>query len=181
MTGERLTERLRLVPIGAEHVDDLWRLHQESRVADYWGAWSRDDALRYAARQVAWWESQRVGKWIAYDRANGDLVGRGGLSRALVDGEERLELGWTVIGHLWGRGFATEIGRAGLDFAFDDLGADEVVAFTETSNERSSAVMERLAMRYARNIVHLGKPFVLYVMTRADDERLRASDPTTAY
>jgi RimJ/RimL family protein N-acetyltransferase len=76
-----------------------------------------------------------------------------------------------------GRGYATEIGRAGLAYAFDDLGAEQVVAFTERDNRRSRAVMERLGMRYVGEIlgrgrvgslegVHDGAPFALYVKQR---------------
>jgi putative restriction endonuclease len=46
-----------------------------------------------------------------------------------------------------GRGYATEIGRFGLDHAFSVLGVEEVVSFTEVHNLRSRAVMERLGMR----------------------------------
>jgi ribosomal-protein-alanine N-acetyltransferase len=167
MTGECVTERLRLVPIAAEHADDLWMLHQQPGVAQWWaGAWSKEQARRFAAECGSAWQSRGVHKWIAYDRQTGELVGRGGLSRAVVDGEERLELGWTISEKLWGRGYATEIGRAGLAFAFNDLGADEVVAFTETNNERSIAVMRRLHMRYRGEILHDGQPFVLYAITR---------------
>ncbi len=93
-------------------------------------------------------------------------MGRGGVSRAEVDGAPRLEVGWTVHPDRWGNGYATEIGRAGLAFAFNELGADVVVAFTEPHNRRSRAVMERLGMRYLREIVHQGGPFVLYATTR---------------
>ncbi len=68
---------------------------------------------------------------------------------------------------LWGRGYATEIGRAGLAFAWDDCGAAEVVAFTENHNRRSRAVMERLGMSYAGPLDYRGEPFVLYAITRA--------------
>jgi RimJ/RimL family protein N-acetyltransferase len=85
---------------------------------------------------------------------------------------ERLEVGWTVRAGWWGRGYATEIGRAGLRFGFEDLGAEEVVAFTERHNRRSRAVMERLGMRYVgeftgrglvegRDGVYDGPPFAL--------------------
>jgi [ribosomal protein S5]-alanine N-acetyltransferase len=103
---------------------------------------------------------------MAYDRADGSLIGRGGVSLASVDGAERYEVGWTVHGGLWGRGYATEIGAAGLAFAFGELGAAEVVAFTEPANSRSRAVMERLGMRYAKDITHRGEPFVLYATDR---------------
>lgn len=170
----RLTERLRLEPIGLEHAEDLWRLHRDDAVAAWHGgAWTVDAARRTAASMGEAWETAGVGKWIAYDRATGELTGRGGLSRW----EGRLEVGWTVRADLWGRGYATEIGRAGLAFAFEELGAEEVVAFTERHNRRSRAVMERLGMRHVggfagrglvegRDGVHDGAPFALYALGR---------------
>ena len=97
----------------------------------------------------------------------GDLVGRGGLSWQHVFGARRLELGWAVREHLWGRGYATEIGRAGLSLAFGPLDAASVVAFTEPHNERSRAVMRRLGFRYLQEIHHRGELFVLYMLERS--------------
>jgi RimJ/RimL family protein N-acetyltransferase len=191
-----MTTRLRLEPVGPEHAGDLWRLTQDDAVAAWKGGrWSMDEALRYAAAMARAWTADGVGKWIAYDRGSGELVGRGGLSRlgpgdamtreiaSALGGDgwvkDRLEVGWTVRADLWGRGYATEIGRAGLAFAFQDLGAEEVVAFTERHNRRSRAVMERLGMRFVgefpgrglvegRTGVHDGAPFALYVSARED-------------
>jgi RimJ/RimL family protein N-acetyltransferase len=188
--GARGTARLRLEPVGPEHARDLWRLHQDEAVAAWHGGpWSMQDARRYAAAMAGLWAADGVGKWVAYDRHSGELVGRGGLSRlaatsaesgqigALLAGQawpaDRLELGWTVRAELWGQGYATEIGRAGLDLAFGELGAGRVVAFTERHNRRSRALMERLGMGYvgeltARGLVegragvHDGAPFALY-------------------
>ena len=79
--------------------------------------------------------------WMAYDRGSGDLVGRGGLSRTRVIGEDRLEAGWALHRRFWGLGYAKEIGQAAIAFAFDELGADGIVSYTETRNMRSRAVM----------------------------------------
>jgi RimJ/RimL family protein N-acetyltransferase len=165
----RFTDRLRLEPIGPHLVDDLWTLHQDAAVAEWWdGPWPREKAQETAESFGRAWEERGVHKWMAYDRETGELVGRGGVSRWPVDGEERLEIGWALLGSRWGRGYATEIGHAGFAFAFEELGADEVVAFTEPHNERSRAVMERLGMHSPRDIVHDGSPFVLYVFQRRD-------------
>lgn len=174
----RLTARLRLEPIGPEHAEDLWRLHQDRAVAAWHGGrYTVGEARGRATSAARAWESEGVDKWMAYHRATGELVGRGGLSRAEVDGRVRLEIGWTVHSGLWGCGYATEIGRAGLAFAFGELGAGEVVAFTELHNRRSRAVMERLGMRHVRDFtrrglvegcdgVHDRAPFALYAITR---------------
>jgi RimJ/RimL family protein N-acetyltransferase len=164
----RLTDRLRLEPIGAEHADDLWKLHQDDAIAQWYGGkWTVEAAQRQAVIFERGWAVDGASKWIAYDRESGELVGRGGLSRVEVDGELRLELGWAICGDRWGQGYATEIGQAGLSFAFDELGADEVVAFTELHNTRSRAVMDRLGMHYVKEFVQDGESFVLYVLRRS--------------
>ena len=164
LISERFTERLILVPIGPEHADELWLLHQDPVVA-YWygGAWSRAEATTFAEYCGRAWEIDGVCKWIARDRASGQLVGRGGLSRMVANaaetvriralvadaawGRERLELGWALFSVFHGQGLATELGHAGLRFAFEDLGASAVIAYTERCNLASRRVMERLSLQ----------------------------------
>jgi RimJ/RimL family protein N-acetyltransferase len=192
----RLTDRLRLEPIGPGQAEDLWRLHRDDAVAVWHGGrWTMAAAHRNAARMGQGWQTDGVHKWMAYDRGSGDLVGRGGLSRMQADGDttgriqaalpgegwaqDRLEVGWTVRSGLWGHGYATEIGRAGLALAFEELGAEVVVAFSERHNRRSRAVMERLGMRHVGEFVdrglvegldgvHDGAPFALYALGRSE-------------
>lgn len=164
----RLTARLRLEPISVGHAEDLLRVYQDPAVAEWFGVWTPEMAQLEAARMARGWEMDGIHKWMAYDRTTGTLIGRGGLSRAQVAGEERLEIGWVVRGRFWGQGYATEIGQAGLDVAFDDLAANEVVSFTEARNARSRAVMERLGFRLRHDLVveDRDEPFVIYSLTR---------------
>ncbi len=64
-----------------------------------------------------------------------------------IDGRARVEVGWSLAAEHWGKGYATEGGRAALDYGFTVLGLSEIVAFTVPANRRSRAVMERLGMR----------------------------------
>jgi mutator protein MutT len=192
----RFTDRLRLEPLTGPgevlpgHAADLVALHADPWVARWYAeTLSEQDAVRRAAEAHARWEVDGVHKWIAYERDSGALAGRGGLSRmpagdAVVEsiGElvgpdwaaDRLELGWALTESARGRGLATEIGRAGLKFAFATLGAKAVIAFTERINSASRAVMERLGMTYAGEITAAGlvegstevrpdAPFAVYV------------------
>ena len=179
--GVYRTERLRLVPIGTRHASELWELHQDEGIAR-WYPLSREQALRFAERMESSW-TRGVGKWLAYEESTGALVGRGGPSWTVVEGAECVEIGWALRQEVWGRGYATEIGRFGLDYAFSVPGVEEVVAFTEVHNVRSRAVMERLGMRYVGRIlrpgliagsagVHEAAPFALYRITRP------ANDPS---
>lgn len=168
----RITDRLRLEPVGAEHADDLWRLHHDEAVAAWHGGrYTFDAAYRRAAGGRRSWDSEGFDKWMAYDRVAGELIGRGGLSRTELAGQTRLEMGWTVRSDRWGRGYATEIGRAGLDFAFRDLGADSVIAFTLPHNLRSRAVMARLGMHYLRDVTRDGARLLLYAVSRSESRK----------
>jgi len=206
----RFTDRLRLEPITGPngvlpgHAPDLVSLHADAWVAQWYaGAWSDDEAAGRAADFQAGWERDSVSKWIAYERTavpgRDALVGRGGLSRMPVGtpvtvavtelvglewASDRLELGWALISSARGRGMATEIGRAGLSFAFDTLGVQAVVATTERHNTASRAVMERLGMTYIGEILADGlvegspdvqpdAPFAVYVAGPETLERLR--------
>jgi RimJ/RimL family protein N-acetyltransferase len=164
--GVYQTERLRLVPIGTRHAPELWELHQDEGIAR-WYPMSRDEAVRFADRMEQGWRDRRLGKWLAYEESTG----------AVVEGAECVEVGWAFRRAVWGRGYATEVGRAGLDYAFTVLGVGEVVSFTEVHNTRSRAVMERLGMCYVGEILRPGfvagsavlheeAPFALYRITR---------------
>jgi RimJ/RimL family protein N-acetyltransferase len=168
-----------LTAIGAEHAVELFTLHSDPHVAYWSDALSPERAAAVAAEMARRWQTDGVGKWIAHRRSDGALIGRGGLSLATVDGKRQLELGWALHSAARGQGFATEIGRAGLNYAFDVLGHDEVVAFTEVHNRASRAVMERLGMAFLKIIYHRGliegqhgirdhAPFALYRVRRED-------------
>jgi RimJ/RimL family protein N-acetyltransferase len=153
----RFTDRLRLEPIGQRHARDLWRMHQDDRIAEWYGGrWSMSHAERMAAKFEQSWASDGVSKWIAYHRDTGALVGRGGCSRTILDGEACIEIGWAIRDAFLRQGYATEIGREALAVAFDVLHAQGVAAFTEVHNRASRAVMERLGMRYDKEIVAEG-------------------------
>ncbi len=194
-SGCRITTHLRLEPVGLASAADLWRVHSDAEVSYWYGndRPTLAQAEQRARFMGDSWRLHGVHKWMAYDRVSGELVGRGGLSRTPVDDdwgqiyaflpsepwvqvahENRrpfvahanwLEIGWALRREFWGRGYASEIGSAGLAFAFDVLGARAVVSCTVRHNVRSRAVMERIGMRYAGEIRSRG------IVDGADDEQ----------
>ena len=201
--------RLRLEPVGPGKAPDLWLLHSEDEVSYWYGEEkpSLQQAEQRAAFMGDAWRFHGVHKWIAYDLESGEVVGRGGLSRTPVDDDwgqiyaflpaepwvraahevprpfmahaDWLEIGWALRRQFWGRGYASEIGRAGLAFAFHVLGVQAVVSCTVRHNMRSRAVMQRIGMRYAGEIRSRGivegkdgeqddAPFAVCVILRKD-------------
>ena len=85
-----------------------------------------------------------------------------GLNRANVEEEPVIEVGWSLPVANQGRGYATEMARAALDWGFGSRGLDRIVAFTMPENVRSEAVMHRLGMSYVRGFTRKGFPQILY-------------------
>jgi ribosomal-protein-alanine N-acetyltransferase len=59
-----------------------------------------------------------------------------------------VEIGWRLGKRFWGNGYATEGAQAILNYAFVELGLEEVLAWTTSANIRSQNVMKRLQMMY---------------------------------
>jgi RimJ/RimL family protein N-acetyltransferase len=214
----RRTARLRLEPVGPANARDLWAVQSDDAVWPWYGTEKPGLArAEESARAMGEsWRLHGVHKWIAYDRVSGEVVGRGGLSRTPVDDdwgqlyrflperpwvraehagrrpfvahESWVEIGWAVRGPFWGRGYASELGRAALAFAFDTLGARAVVSCTIRHNVRSRAVMERIGMRYVGEIHSRGlvegregerndAPYAVCVLLQDDWTRRRVGAP----
>jgi RimJ/RimL family protein N-acetyltransferase len=169
----RYTDRLCLEPINENMADKLWELFQDEGIAEWYGGkWTRGKALSESSKMgEAWKRSGGAHKWLATDKATGELIGRGGLSVVKIDGRNEIEIGWALRQKFWGQGYATEMGGAGLELAFSELGADYVVAFTEPHNTRSRAVMERLGFTYIKDFHKDGELFALYRLTKAEYEK----------
>lgn len=90
------------------------------------------------------------GLWAVERIEDGRLLGFAGLGTSDFDAPfcPAVDVGWTLARDVWGRGYATEGAVAALDYAFDQLQLDEVVAHTSERNERSRAVMQRLGMTH---------------------------------
>ena len=65
------------------------------------------------------------------------------------------DLGYIICPEFWNHGFATEAATRVISFAFGEIGAFRVNAYSETSNPSSLRVLEKLG--FARTGMALGK------------------------
>ncbi|WP_010201026.1 GNAT family N-acetyltransferase [Psychrobacter sp. PAMC 21119] len=79
---------------------------------------------------------------------SGGFIGFVGLNdtHANMSFAPAVEIAWRLHSDYWGQGYATEAARASLNFAFTELGLEEVVSFTAVINKRSQLIMQRISM-----------------------------------
>src|SRR5438132_13206690 len=109
---------------------------------------TRDESDAGVDRIEQHFDEHGFGLWAVEVVDGASFIGFVGLSVVPFDAHftPAVEVGWRLAREHWGRGYATEGGRAALAFAFGDVGLAEVVSFTAVGNRRSVAVMERLGM-----------------------------------
>jgi [ribosomal protein S5]-alanine N-acetyltransferase len=95
----------------------------------------------------------RLAMWAAVLKPEGSYVGRCGLYPH-VKGEHRVldegVLAFYLARAFWGRGLATEAGRAFVDFGFGELGLKRIVTAVDTRNAASVRVLEKLGFGVER-------------------------------
>lgn len=94
------------------------------------------------------WRDHGYGQWAIASREEPDqVIGFGGIAQYNYLTEPRLNLGYRFATDAWGKGFATELGRAALEFAFAELDAEQVFALVRPNHQASIGVLEKLGMQ----------------------------------
>jgi RimJ/RimL family protein N-acetyltransferase len=114
---------------------------------------------------IALHEQTGTSFWAVIERATGAIVGEAGLLPFDGKGPE-IELGYAFGVTYWGRGYATEIGRALLAHAFEALHQDHVVAVTKPVNAGSRHVLTKLGFVQRGRIEAWGEEQLHFVARR---------------
>lgn len=123
----------------------------DPRVMEFFpGTYDRTKAESIAALIRAALETSGYGWWVVEPKVGPVFAGVIALQDVPFDAHftPAIEVGWRLPFDHWGKGYATEGATAALKFAFETLGADEVIAMTSALNLRSQRVMERLRMTH---------------------------------
>jgi [ribosomal protein S5]-alanine N-acetyltransferase len=79
------------------------------------------------------------GRMAVIAKSNGEFVGS--FAIIPVDGNEYMQLGYSLLPAHWGKGYATELTVAGLRFVFTQTDLDRIYGYTEKPNVPSQKVL----------------------------------------
>ena len=140
-----------------------WLVPAMSRIADEAAMKSVLDAWAEAQPNLA----VPAGRWALVERESDRVVG--GLSlRLLPPDDQDLEIGWQLAPEFWGRGLATEGGRALAEWSFRQ-GAEELFAVVGPGNHRGAATAKRIGMEWVGETdKYYGRTLQVYRLRPAD-------------
>jgi RimJ/RimL family protein N-acetyltransferase len=145
------TGRLVIRRFGAKDIEVLAAYRADADVARYqsWDAYGRAQAESLVA-DMSTIHPGVPGQWFQFavaDRWTDELLGDTAMRVDPEDGSHA-ELGFTFAPAHGGQGYATEAVRATIDYAFERLGVDVVVAVTDARNAPAIALLDRIGMMH---------------------------------
>jgi RimJ/RimL family protein N-acetyltransferase len=166
MADEWLTEHMLARPPKTDDREAYRSLFLDPAVAE----WLRpvplpplgdQDILEMLQGDELHWDLNDFGPWVLTDRADGSVIGRGGLRWTELEGRLIAELPWTIAPDRQGEGLASEAAMAAIEWA-STIELSELAALIRPENAASVRVAEKAGLRRDCEVLHAGLPHLVF-------------------
>jgi len=161
------TRRLILRRLRVADAPELFRTVGDPDVMKYWVG-GADRSTGSTERRIVeiedHWKAHGFGDWGVVERKSGRLLGFSGLHH--VADMVEVNMGYAFEKTKWRQGFGFETCQAVLDFGFQRLGLDMVVAVIWPDNGASIRLAEKLGLRFWKEFTWQGGERVIYRIFR---------------
>lgn len=167
------TERLFLRRQQLDDVSFLVDLWSDPIVTRYVGGPRKREWLQSAFEDTAQNPFAEVyDLWMTIEKGSRQRLGHCGLINKEVEGKLEYDLGYFFDRSTWGNGYATEICRALLQHAREDLGLRRLITLIDPLNTASQKVALKLGMKLEREIIRPGDALRrIYAIEFGSDQR----------
>ena len=159
------TERLVLRAWRPEDAAEAFRIYGDPAVMRFIGTGATTGSVEETAtrlqRYIGHHEKFGFGLWATIEKSTGRLIGNTGLTS--LDGGPEIEVGYHLSQEAWGKGYATEVAGALLDYGFQTLGLQTILAVTHPDNVASQRVLEKVGMIRQGMGHYYGQDLVVFV------------------
>ena len=152
------TERLLLRELRLTDLPGMFALDSDPEVHKYLGnkpVKSIDESKKILESVLTQYKERGIGRFAVIEKSTGDFVGWSGLrlnTEYNMNGfTEYYDVGYRLIKRFWGKGYATESGKASIDYAFNVLKLPEIYATTEIGNQASHNALLKLGLHYVED------------------------------
>lgn len=168
MTTVLETERLLLRHMVPEDLDFLAALLGHPEVMRYYPhTHTREQSQQWLDKQLARYERDGHGLFLAIDKESAEPVGQMGLAVQEVDGLAELEIGYLVHRPYWRRGYASEAACGLRDHAFHVMDRNRVISLIRPINIPSQGVARKMGMTMERHTEFKGFDHWVFARSRS--------------
>jgi RimJ/RimL family protein N-acetyltransferase len=164
MIPEMQTPHLALYPLQPADAAVLQRIYQSEGVLRYFpnpNPPPLERVQRWITNQQAHWEAHCCGNWGILPLGAAEIIGWAGLQ--YLPELDETEVGFLLDKPFWGKGYATEAAQASIQFGFDQVHLDQIIALVHADNLASRRVLEKCGMVYENTLALWGMQLLRYV------------------
>ena len=151
------TERLILRPWTEADLPDLYKLCSDPAVMEHFPSiLSESETKAFLKRLIESYDEHGYTYFACIQKDTKAFIGFIGLAYQTYESpfSPAVDIGWRLLPSAWGKGFATEGAKACLNYAFEVLKLDRVVAVCTLRNVNSERVMQRIGMTKRGRFMH---------------------------
>jgi len=108
------------------------------------------------------YENDLGGMNVLIEKSTGQFIGQCGLLVQDIDGESRLEVGYSMLPKYWGNRFASEAAIKCKEFAFENNFSDSIISMIHPDNIASRKVAIRNGMTLSKEGSFHGMPAQIF-------------------
>ena len=126
---------------------------------------SREECNQFLLEVIAYCEAEGIyGRWAVDDKLKNEFVG----SFAIIsrEGKEQMQLGYALLPQHWGKGYATELTVAGINYVFTNTPVNPLYAYTQAPNQPSQKVLLKAGFKQSGNYNENGKEVVGFIIRK---------------
>ncbi|WPO79142.1 GNAT family N-acetyltransferase [Flavobacterium sp. KACC 22761] len=164
------TERLLLREFLLSDADGMFELDSNPKVHLFLGnnpVKKPEESIEYIYFVQKQYKDFGTGRWAVILKETNEFLGWSGIKFITdeINGHKNFyEIGYRFLEKHWGKGYATEAGRAFVDYAFNEMKVDALYAFADAGNENSRKILEKLGLQYVNSFEYEGETEVWYEM-----------------
>lgn len=173
------TERLILRPMNCEDIESVYEMRRDKEIMRFIREPVTDqrEAENWINLISSRWTKDRIGFCSLIEKESGKFAGWCGLWQLKESGE--IEVGYAITKKFWGKGYASESAEAFLEYGFNELNLEKIVAVARPENAASRRVMEKIGMQFDYTGEFYGRDLVHYSITKKEFLTQRREDAKT--
>lgn len=168
------TPRLYLREIEPEDLDFLVDLHSDPDVMRYIGPLRNEKQVKRRLKSIrsGYKVTPGFGIWLACESSSTEPIGWACLKD--LDQTHEIEVGYRLAKQFWGKGYATELTVGLLNYGFNEVGLEEIVAVARPENTASIRVLSKAGLVFEKMAYYYQSKVVYYKITKAEYMKARS-------
>ena len=125
--------------------ESLWR---DEKVREFLGGIISDDLIKQKVVELQnHWDLYQFGQCVVFDKSAKKIIGLCGLDHS----EDGIELCYMFFSEFWGKGFAREAATSCIDYGFNTLKFNKIIAITQEANIKSCQLLQMIGMEHIKS------------------------------